>query len=35
MRACVTLRDVPGGPAPNRVRETIEAGEKFLAEFAV
>jgi len=35
MRACVTLRDVPGGPAPNRVRETIEAGEKFLAEFAL
>ena len=35
MRACVTLRDVPGGPAPNRVRETIEAGEQFLKEFAV
>ena len=35
MRACVTLRDVPGGPAPNRVRETIEAGEKFLESFAL
>jgi argininosuccinate lyase len=35
MHACVTLRDVPGGPAPNRVRETIEAGEKFLAEFVL
>lgn len=35
MRACVTLRDVPGGPAPNRVRETIAAGEEFLAAFAI
>ena len=23
--ACVSLRDIPGGPAPGRVRETIEA----------
>ncbi|MGN0776934.1 MAG: argininosuccinate lyase [Candidatus Ventricola sp.] len=35
MRACVTLRDVTGGPAPGRVRETIAAGERFLAEFTV
>lgn len=35
MRACVTLRDVTGGPAPNRVQETIAAGERFLAEFEV
>ena len=35
MRACVTLRDVTGGPAPSRVRETIAAGERFLAEFEV
>ena len=33
MHACVNLRDVPGGPAPSRVRETIAAGERFLAEF--
>ena len=35
MRACVTLRDVTGGPAPGRVQETIAAGERFLAEFEV
>ena len=35
MHACVNLRDVPGGPAPSRVRETIAAGERFLAEFEV
>ncbi len=35
MRACVTLRDVTGGPAPGRVQETIAAGERFLAEFTV
>ena len=35
MHACVTLRDVPGGPAPDRVRESIAAGEKFLAAFTV
>ena len=35
MRACVTLRDVTGGPAPGRVQETIAAGEQFLAEFEV
>ena len=35
MHACVTLRDVTGGPAPNRVQETIAAGERFLAEFEV
>ena len=35
MEACVGLRDVPGGPAPCRVSETIEAGEKFLEEFAL
>ncbi len=35
MRACVTLRDVPGGPAPGRVRETIAAGEAFLDAFEI
>ncbi|MCI6269599.1 MAG: argininosuccinate lyase [Clostridiales bacterium] len=35
MHACVTLRDVTGGPAPGRVQETIAAGERFLAEFEV
>ena len=35
MHACVTLRDVTGGPAPSRVQETIAAGEQFLAEFEV
>ena len=33
MHACVTLRDVTGGPALGRVQETIAAGERFLAEF--
>ena len=35
MRACVTLRDVPGGPAPNRVREQIEYGSAWLENFCV
>ena len=35
MHACVTLRDVTGGPAPSRVQETLAAGERFLAEFEV
>ena len=35
MHACVTLRDVTGGPAPGRVQETVAAGERFLAEFEV
>ena len=35
MHACVTLRDVTGGPAPGRIQETIAAGERFLAEFEV
>ena len=35
MHACVTLRDVTGGPAPGRVQETIAAGARFLAEFEV
>ena len=35
MHACVTLRDVTGGPALGRVQETIAAGERFLAEFEV
>lgn len=35
MHACVTLRDVPGGPAPSRVQESIEAGEAFLKGFAI
>ncbi|MDO5378274.1 MAG: argininosuccinate lyase [Clostridia bacterium] len=35
MHACVTLRDVPGGPAPERVLESIEAGEAFLKSFSI
>ena len=35
MHACVTLRDVPGGPAPNRVDDAIDAGEKWLAAFSI
>ena len=35
MRACVQLRDVPGGPAPARVLASIEAGEAFLNGFSI
>ena len=35
MQACVSLRDVPGGPAPARVLASIEAGENWLAAFSV
>ena len=35
MEACVGLRDVPGGPAPDRVRETIEAGKAWLEGFTL
>ena len=35
MRACVQLRDVPGGPAPARVLASIEAGEAFLSSFSI
>ena len=35
MRACVQLRDVPGGPAPARVLASIEAGEAFLSGFSI
>ena len=35
MQACVNLRSVPGGPAPDRVAESIEAGEKYLAAFVI
>ena len=35
MRACVTLRDVPGGPAPRRVLESIAAGEAWLQSFTI
>ena len=35
MHACLTLRDVPGGPAPGRVLESIEAGQAFLNDFSI
>ena len=35
MKACVELRDVPGGPAPSRVKASIEAGEAWLGSFAI
>ena len=33
MRACVELRDVPGGPAPGRVQDAIDAGQAWLEAF--
>ena len=33
MRACVELRDVPGGPAPARVQSAIDAGQAWLDGF--
>ena len=35
MHACVELRDVPGGPAPNRVEVSIKAGQAWLDAFSV
>ena len=35
MRACVTLRDVPGGPAPARVQQAISEGKAWLESFTV
>ena len=35
MHACVELRDVPGGPAPNRVEASIKAGRAWLDAFSV
>lgn len=35
MHACVELRDVPGGPAPNRVEASIKAGQAWLDAFSV
>jgi len=35
MQACVSLRDVPGGPAPARVLASIESGENWLAAFSL
>ena len=35
MEACVSLRDVPGGPAPGRVLESIEAGRAWLERFVI
>ena len=35
MQACVSLRDVPGGPAPARVLASIESGENWLAAFSI
>ena len=35
MRACVELRDVPGGPAPARVQSAIDAGQAWLDGFTI
>jgi len=35
MKACVSLRDVPGGPAPARVAASIEAGQAWLSAFSI
>ncbi len=35
MRSCVALRDVPGGPAPNRVREAIDQARAWLDAFSM
>ncbi len=32
---CVTLRNIPGGPAPDQVRDAIEAGRKALEAFSI
>ncbi len=35
LSACVKLRSVPGGPAPEAVEKSIRAGEEFLDRFAI
>ncbi|MCH5351278.1 MAG: argininosuccinate lyase, partial [Clostridiales bacterium] len=35
MEACVGLRSVPGGPAPEQVQRSIEAGEAWLGAFSI
>ncbi len=35
MEACVSLRDVPGGPAPARVQASIDAGKAWLEGFSI
>jgi len=35
MKACVELRDVPGGPAPARVKASMDAGQAWLDAFAI
>ena len=35
MKACVELRDVPGGPAPARVKASIDAGQSWLDSFSI
>ena len=35
MEACVNLRDVPGGPAPARVKASIDAGKAWVEGFAI
>ena len=35
MKACVELRDVPGGPAPARVKASIDAGQSWLYSFSI
>ncbi len=32
--ACVKMRNVPGGPAPEAVTESIKAGEKYIHDFS-
>ncbi len=34
MRACVNLRSIPGGPAPQQVKASIEAGRDWLDRFS-
>ena len=35
MKACVELRDVPGGPAPARVKASMDAGQAWLDAFVI
>ena len=34
LSACVSARDLIGGPAPRRVRAAVSAGKKWLHDFA-
>jgi argininosuccinate lyase len=35
LKTCVSMRSVPGGPAPGAVADSIQAGEKFLDDFVM